>query len=243
MINYVQAENIKCKRIFAKKLVIIAPLCMVLLAIKTGIYFTVNGYNWWYTMILPGFITLLTALINQNEEKKLAYRAVFALPVSLKKTWCAKTSLICIYIVIASLIHMCGILLGMFTIRTGMSLPVYKIITATLLLIVTSLWQVPLCLFLSKKFGLLTTVLLNIGIGIPLGILAAGKPFWWACPYSWSVRLMCPVLGILPNGLFVKAGDPLLNSGVIPIGAALSVILFILLLTVTAKWFSNLEVK
>lgn len=243
MLNYIKAENLKCRGTFAKKLVVIAPVCMVLLAVCTGMYFTVNGYNWWYTMILPGFITLVTALINQIEEKKLAYRAVFALPVNLKKTWYAKTALICIYIAIANLIHMCGILLGMFTIRAGMSLPVYKIFTATLILIVTSLWQVPLCLFLSKKFGLLMTVLLNIGIGITLGIFAAGKTLWWVCPYSWSTRLMCPVLGILPNGLFAKIGDVMLDKSVIPVGVILSAAIFILLIIITANWFSKLEAK
>lgn len=245
MIKYIQAENLKLKRTFARKLVIIAPVCTVLLAFLSGMYFVVNGYNWWYALIFPGFVTLLTALVNLNEEKKLHCRAVFALPVSLRKTWIAKTAVIGIYVAAASVIHLAGILLGMFTVRAcpGMTVVVYKLVLATLLLIVVSLWQIPLCLFLSKKCGLLATVLLNLGGGTVLDLVAASKSFWWACPYSWATRMMCPVLGLLPSGLFADSGDPLLNPASIPEGTVLSLVLFAVLLFLTANWFRKQEVK
>lgn len=240
-----RAENLKCKRTFARKLVVIAPVCTVLLAFMGGIYFVANGYNWWYVLLFPGFITLLTALVNLNEEKKLHYRAVFAMPVSLAKTWTAKTALIGIYVAAASVIHLGGILLGMFTVRScpGMTVPADKLMLATLLLIVTSLWQIPLCLFLSKKCGLLFTVLFNVGGGTALNLLTVSKFFWWVCPYSWAARLMCPVLGLLPNGLFAKSGDPMLNPSSIPAGIVLSLALFAVLLLLTADWFRRQEVK
>lgn len=243
MLNYIKAENLKCSRTFAKKLVVIAPVCMLLLALISGEYFVVNGYNWWYTLIFPGFVTLLTALVNQNEDNKLRYRAVFALPVSLKKTWIAKVSLIGIYVSVANIIHLAGILLGKATYNTASTIASYQVIAASVILIVTSLWQIPLCLFLSKKFGLLITILLNLGGGTVLQIFAASKAYWWACPYSWTARLMCPVLGVLPQGVMAEAGDPLLNSGVIPLGIILSIALFALLLIVTAHWFPKQEVK
>lgn len=243
MLNYIKAENLKCKGTFAKKLVVIAPVCMLLLAFISGKYFVVNGYNWWYTLILPGFVTLLTALVNQNEDNKLHYRAVFALPVSLKKTWIAKVSLIGIYVSVANIIHMAGIILGRATYNTASTIVSYQVIAASVILIVTSLWQIPLCLFLSKKFGLLITILLNLGGGTVLQIFAASKSYWWACPYSWAARLMCPVLDVLPQGVMAKAGDTLLNPGVIPLGIVLSIILFTLLLLVTSQWFPKQEVK
>lgn len=243
MLNYIRAENLKCKGTFAKKLVVIAPICIVLLSIIEGKYFVINGYNWWYTLILPGFVTLLTALVNQNEENKLHYRAVFVLPVSLKKTWIAKVSLIGIYISVASIIHLAGILLGKATYNTASTIASYQIIAASVILIVTSLWQIPVCLFLSKKIGLLATILLNLGGGIILEFFAASKPYWWACPYSWAARLMCPVLGILPQGVMANANDPLLNPGVIPVGIILSLVLFTLLTIATAHWFPSQEVK
>jgi lantibiotic protection ABC transporter MutE/EpiE family permease subunit len=243
MPNYLKAENLKCKGTFAQKLVVLAPAVMILLALISGRYFVENGYNWWYVLILPGFITLLSALVNQYEEKKLSYRAVLALPVNLKRIWISKVSLIGVYMAIASLIHLAGILLGMTFYNTSSRVSAGQVIGATFILIITSLWQIPLCLFLSKKFGLMPTVFLNLCGGITLEILAADKTWWWVCPYSWPTRLMCPVLGVLPQGVMAKPGDPLLNAGVIPVGIVLSIAFFALLLFLTTQWFPKQEVK
>lgn len=243
MLNYLKAENLKCSRTFAKKLVVIAPLFMVLLAGISGMYLVQNGYNWWYVIILPGFITLTTALVNQIDEKKLHYWPVLALPVSLQKIWISKVMLIAVYITIACLLHLAGMILCKFIINPTSAVSISQMAGATLILIVVFLWQTPFCLFLSKKFGLMSTVLINAGGGIVLNICAATEPFWWACPYSWPARLMCPVLGVLPNGTLASHGDILMNPGVIPVGIALSIALFLLLLAVTAKWFRKQEVK
>lgn len=243
MLNYFKAENLKCRRTFAKKLVFLAPMLMVLLAGISGIYVVQNGYNWWYIIILPGFITLVTALVNQIEERKLRYRTVFALPLSMEKVWIAKVLLIAAYTSIACLLHLGGIILGKLLINPTSTISIVKMVTATFILIVVSLWQIPLCLFLSKKLGLMAAVIVNLGIGIVMDILAATERFWWACPYSWTSRLMCPVLGVLPNGTLASKGDALLNPVVIPMGIALSASLFVLLLIVTANWFRTQEVK
>ncbi|MBC3798227.1 lantibiotic immunity ABC transporter MutE/EpiE family permease subunit [Acetobacterium tundrae] len=243
MINVIKAENLKAKRTFAKKMVFIAPLFMLLLAIISGQYFVQNGYNWWYTMILPGFITLITALLNQNEEKKLKYRPVFALPISLKKIWLGKVTVTGIYVAVANIILLVGMIAGKIFYNTSSTISVTQMITATLILIIVSFWQIPWCLFLSKKFGIVTAILINVGGGIILGIAAAAKSFWWLCPYSWITRMMCPVLGILPNGTLAPVGDVMLNPNVIPLGVVLSMVFFVIVLGVTAWWFSRQEVK
>jgi hypothetical protein len=76
-----------------------------------------------------------------------------------------------------------------------------------------------------------------------LDICAATKDLWWVCSYSWANRLMCSVLGVLPNGTNALQGDALLNRGVLPVGIALSAALFLLLLAATANWFQKQEVK
>lgn len=243
MLNFLKAEDLKCRRTFAKKLVFITPLLTVLLAGLSGMYLVQNGYNWWYTILFPGFITLTTALVNQKEERKLQYRSVFPLPVSLKKIWISKVLLIAIYTSAASILHLAGISLGKLLINPTSTITVSQMTGATLILIFVSLWQIPFCLFLSKKFGLMAAMLINLGAGIVLGIFAATESFWWACPYSWATRLMCPVLGILPNGTIASQGNALRNPGVIPVGLILSIALFFLLLAVTAKWFQRQEVK
>ena len=87
------------------------------------------------------------------------------------------------------------------------------------------------------------TVILQVGIGDVLGILFATKSNWWLCPYSWTARMITPVLGILPNGTLAPSGDPLLNPSVVPIGIALSLVLFALLLLATTVWFSRQEAR
>lgn len=243
LLHYIKAENLKCNKTFAKKLILIAPIFMIILASINANFFVENGFNWWYIMIFPSYLTLLSALVNQIEDKKLNYRAVFSLPISLMKTWLSKILLISIYSVISSAIYMAGMIFGKLSFNTSTPIQVDQIIIASIVIMITSLWQIPFCLFLSKKFSFLTTVLMNTGVGLVLGILIANKSFWWLCPYSYSTRLMCPVLGILPNGLMAKPNDLLLNTNVIPIGLILSLALFITISALTAFWFKKQEVQ
>ncbi|MEA4919961.1 MAG: lantibiotic immunity ABC transporter MutE/EpiE family permease subunit [Clostridiaceae bacterium] len=242
MLSYLKAENLKCRRTFAKKLVFIVPLITVVLSGISGMYLVQNGYNWWYTILFPGFITLVTTLVNQIEDRKLRYRSVLPLSVSLQKIWVSKVLLIALYTSATSMLHLAGIGLGKLLINPTSTATVGQMAGATLILIIASLWQIPFCLFLSKKFGLIAAILINLGAGIVLGILAATESFWWICPYSWTTRLMCPALGIRPNGTMAPQGDALLNPGVIPVGIILSFALFLALLAVTAKWFQRQEV-
>jgi ABC-2 type transport system permease protein len=168
---------------------------------------------------------------------------VFPLPVSLQKVWISKAFLIAIYTFAACILHLAGISLGKFLMNPTSTITVSQMAEATLILIIVSLWQIPFCLFLSKKFGLMAAMLINLALGIVLNIFAATESFWWACPYSWATRLMCPVLGILPNGTIAPQEDILRYPGVIPVGIVLSIALFLLLLAVTAKWFQRQEVK
>lgn len=245
MWNYIQAENLKCRRTFAKALILLAPALVLFHAALTSVWFIANGYNWWYVMILPGFLSLVPALMNQYEDKRLRYRAVFSLPVSLMKTWLAKIALIGIYLVSAGIFHFAVLALGKATIyaRYAASYSYGQMLAASLVLIVTTLWQIPFCLFLAKKFGTMVTILVNVLGGIALNVLAATEDFWWLCPYSWGARLMCPVIHVMPNGLLAKQGNTLLNTSVIPAGIILSITLFVALSLVTAEWFQKQEVR
>ena len=241
MLKYLQAENLKYKRTFVKKLIFIAPLVTLLYSLLSWKYFQNCGFNFWYMAILPGYISLMAALTNEKEEKKLRYRAVFSLPISLKKVWISKVLTNGIYMILSCMVLLCGIILGGYLISS--TIPILRVFAGAALIAVTFLWQIPLCLFLAKKLGMIWTVLINLGIGSILNVLAASTSFWWICPYSFTSRIMCPVIGILPNGLMVGNGSPLLNPVVIPIGIILSIILFFLLLIVTANWFQQQEVN
>ncbi|NMM62817.1 lantibiotic immunity ABC transporter MutE/EpiE family permease subunit [Clostridium sp. P21] len=252
MSSYLKAENLKLKKTMTKKLVLIFPLITLLFGVMSGVYYELNTFNWWYMIMLPGNIALLCALVNQKEEKKIKYRAIFSMPIDLKKVWNSKVMLIAIYVLFCCIILPLGAaLVGKFILPRIISssalkyivvIPIVHAITAAIVIAITSLWQIPICLFLAKKFGFFVPVILNVAVGITLNSMMAVKSIWWICPYSWTSRLMCPILGILPNGQMPAAKDYMLNPGVVPIGIMLSIMLFVVILIATSRWFKNQEV-
>jgi ABC-2 type transport system permease protein len=240
--QYLKAENLKFKRTFTTKLILLIPLATLMLTWFLSFnWYQVNAFNWWYVLMMPGYIALISAFSDQKETKKLGYRGILVLPVSLKKIWIAKIMNLGLYLALSCLILLIGILLGSFTVPDP--LPLGTVCLGMFLIFVTSLWQIPFCLFLSGKIGMVGTILIQAGAGFPLGVLLAIKPIWWLCPYSWTMRLMIPVLGILPNGTLAPSRDLLLNSSSIPVGITLSILLLTILLIATTGWFQKQEAR
>ena len=241
MLSCLKAENLKYRRTFIRRFALLAPAVILLLTSLSPDWRQVSGLNWWYGTMLPGCLTVMAVLTDQKDGKKLGYRAVHALPVSLIKVWIAKVLVTAEYTALATGI-LTVVILG-YGPLVPHPIAAWRILTAAVLMVLTVLWQIPLCLFLSCELGMAGAVLVNVGGGMLLGFFLVGRPFWWACPYCWTLRLMSPVLGILPNGLVGQPGDPMLSPGVLPVGAALSAALFVLLLLVTARWFAGQEVR
>lgn len=238
--DYLVAENLKLKRTFARKLIFIAPAVLLVLACVQMGYFTLNLFNWWYTMIFPGFITLAVALIEQHEGGKLAYRALLPLPVDMRRVWAAKMAIAAAYAALSTAMLTAGLLVVTvaFSLSGGTSLvsvDAAQLARGACTIVVTSLWQIPLCLLLSRMLGMGWTLGINLVGGIVAGIACASEAFWWICPWSWTMRLMVPLLGTLPNGLIAEPGDTLLDPSVIPVGATLSLVLFVVLAIVAAR--------
>lgn len=246
MINYIFAENLKHKGTFLKKLLVLMPISLILLSLfLMPSYFTTNSYNWWYVIIMPATFALIPAMMHRRENRKLNYRAVFPLNINLKKLWVSKIITAFIYMSIAAIIHMLGVYIFQFLIG-GQLTPNYGFSTllfASALLIITNIWQIPLCFFLAKKNGFIASITINAVLGLALGILISDSSFWIYCPYSWGIRLMIPVLHILPSGVLVEESNPMISNTSLYIPCVLSICLFILLTMISAKWFSKQEVK
>ncbi|MHC1685077.1 MAG: lantibiotic immunity ABC transporter MutE/EpiE family permease subunit [Clostridiaceae bacterium] len=247
MLGYLLSENIKIRRTFLKKFIWIAPMLTMLLSLFLARdYFQIDSYNWWYVMMLPGTVSLSCSLLSRVDGS-MKNRSVMSLPVNLKKLWVAKV-LIGIKNLVTScmIIFIVGQLISLFIhSNTMIKIPFLNGLWGTLLLIITFMWQVPLCMFLGNKIGLFPTTLLNVAANILFGVMAVEK-FWWIVPFSYPARLMCPVLRILPNGLLAQPGSQtftpeLLNYLVIPFASVISLILFIGVTYLTAKWFDKQE--
>ena len=246
MISYILAENLKHKGTFLKKLLVIMPISLILLSLfLMPSYFTTNSYNWWYVIIMPATFALIPAMMDRKESRKLNYRAVFPLNINLKKLWVSKIITTFIYMSIAAIIHMLGVYIFQFLIGWQLT-PNYGFSTLVLtsfLLILTNIWQIPLCFFLAKKFGFIASIIMNAVLGLGLGILLSDSSFWIYCPYSWGIRLMIPVMGILPSGVLIEASNPMVSNTSLLIPCILSICLFTLLTIISAKWFSKQEVE
>ena len=246
MINFILAENLKHKGTFLKKLLVIMPISLILLSLfLMPSYFTTNSYNWWYVIIMPATFALIPAMMDRKESRKLNYRAVFPLNINLKKLWVSKIITAFVYMSIATIIHMLGVYIFQFLIGEQLT-PNYGFSTllfASFLLIITNIWQIPLCFFLAKKFGFIASIAVNAVLGLGAGILLSDGSFWIYCPYSWGIRLMIPVMHILPSGVLTEVSNPIISSTSLYIPCFLSICLFTLLTIISANWFSKQEVK
>lgn len=249
MLEYFLSENMKINHTFVKKLVFIAPLMVILLSIfLTANYFQVDIYNWWYTSILPGTISLGSSLLVRVDGS-MKNKGVMSLPVDLKKIWIAKIlvgvkniSISCIIIFIAGQ-------LSVFIIKMDSASNISMIsgLCGTLVIIITSIWQIPICFFLSNKIGIFPTIVLSMIVSVFSVIMAVNK-FWWTNPFAYTDRLMCPILKLLPNGLVAKPDSQtftpeLLSVWGIPFGVLICIVLFIAITYLTAKWYEKQEVK
>lgn len=249
MVPYLISEKIKIRHTFLNKLIWLAPLTtMLLLFLLSGNYFQVSSYNWWYIAILPGMLSLSCVLLAEK-DKKMNNQAILSLPVSLKRVWISKVLLILGILICSCMIFFCGIQLSSLLLNKEnfRIIPAANALLGSILLIVTFMWQIPVCLFLGNKIGVFPTILLNIGAN-GAGVVFATSSIWIMNPYTYPSRLMIPALKILPNGLPAEPGSvtftpELLSYHVILPGVVIAVVLFLFFTYVTAKWFEKQEAK
>jgi len=175
MLSILKAEQLKWKRTFIPALLWLTPLVTWLLSavLMGGSYFQTGAYNWWYTMLLPGALTICCALVVET----------------------------------------------------------------------AFLWQIPLCLFLAAKLGTYLAILFNLAANIVGIVVFADGKLWYIYPFAIGARLICSTIGMLPNGLPVPEGSPLLNTNVIFPGIIMALAWFIIVCFLTAKWFQKREAK
>lgn len=111
-------------------------------------------------------------------------------------------------------------------------------ITGSIGIILASVWQIPLCLYLAHKTGMFVPIVLNTILGIVLSTATAlGNTIaWWFVPYCWAAKLAEPLMGIEINGTY--AGNCGFSIAIM-ISISLSILLFLILSYADAKDFSK----
>lgn len=238
--DIVRAEHMKLNHTFGRKLAVIAPLLTFLLALflTTGMrqFFSVSVWNWWYVMMMPGMMAAFCCLLIKKDKKNKYYH-ILSLPMPPEASWFGKIVYCAFTLLFSNLVISLGTAAASIFFGVGIS-PLSGFLAA-LILSISGLWMIPLLLFLSARFGMFVSMF----IGIFLFVFGTGgladTAYWWIIPASVPMRLMCPVLGILPNGLPVPAGSAMLDRSVILPGILLSLLWFIVLTFLTTKWFQR----
>ncbi|KYD26333.1 hypothetical protein B4113_1111 [Geobacillus sp. B4113_201601] len=247
MLNMFESERLKYQRTFAKKLVFIAPLFFILYAVITmpamnsaHNYFEYTVFNWWPLIFVPIGTALIASLSIMREKKSGNDKALRCLDISITGLWWSKIAVVAYYLLLSTVELIILLVLLKWLVPSSLSSAVVAG-CAGLVIWLTSLSYIPIGLFVAERFGIVVSIIVSV-IGLAVGVIAATTPYWLFIPWSWGMRLMCPIVGVHPNGVPLKTGDPLSDPSVIPIGLAMALAMFLLLSFLTAVWFARKEV-
>ena len=107
---------------------------------------------------------------------------------------------------------------------------------------ITTMWQIPFSFIISKKLGVIFSVVVNLAISFS-GVVLGLKPYWMFCPWAWVNRSMISILGILPNGLPVEEDLIHAQSYDVLIAIVASVVLTMLLSIVSTTLYKKSEAR
>ena len=196
-------------------------------------------WNWWYTLLLPGMLAIICYL-SITREKKTRYYHLMTLSISKRKLVMGKIIYMGCVILVSDMIIFVGATFGGFLLTT--CVPFGGALAAVLVLSITQLWEIPLLLFLSERFGMIVELLVCLVLTVG-GVIIAPTGKWYFFVSSIPVRILCPLLHILPNGIRAEEGNPLLDAGVVFPGICISIIWFIAATFLFLNWFDKREGK
>ena len=201
-------------------------------------------FNIWTVAFLPLGMALFAFLTDSQERKAGNYRALRAHNVSPARIWIDKIIVMAIHTFLSTVVLMAAaIISGLITTTTGKwDIPWRTLLAAGMLTWLSTLVLISIQLWAAAWKGMFFSMGLGFA-GMLVGVFAAAKPYWVFCPWSWGTRMMCPLLQLNPNGVMLDAGDPLLNSSVLPIGIVVSILVFFVVTAATAIWFNRREVR
>lgn len=243
------AELLKYKRTFMAKLVIFIPLFFAVYSLATdylipGAYdwngILVLSFNWWPVAFLPMGFGLFAGMVASQEKKAGGYRVLKAEALAPQRVWLAKIGGMAVISACSSLVliagdMVCGLIEG--------DVPPFRVVVvAAVLCWLSTLALIPLQLWLATWAGMLSSIALGVA-GSLVGVLLAPTKLWLFCPWSWAIRLMCPTIGVHPNGTILPEGSRLFDASVIPQGLVVSLLALVVFSILTAMWFARRDVK
>ena len=236
--NYLKSEHLKFRRTISNRLLFIIPLMTAIFAWIVGgfIGFQYTALYWWYAFLLPGAVAILCSLSHRKEENAGKYYSVFSMPVNLSKFEIAKEIILIEKLVVAAVFLAIIISISNIISPATAVYSVLQSIAGSIGIILASVWQIPLCLYLARKTGPFLPIFLNTVPGIFMPVALGNTVVWWFVPYCYAAKLADPLMGIELNGTFEG------NCGfsiTVLISIVLSILLFLILSYADAKDFSK----
>ena len=115
MTNIIRAEFLKSKRTMSSKLILAFPIIALVMAFVLTLGMT-NAYaesawNWWYTLLLPGMIAIVSYL-SVMREKKNGYYNIKTLPKEKRNLMFGKIIYLGILVLVSNAVLFAGASLG-----------------------------------------------------------------------------------------------------------------------------------
>lgn len=236
--EYLEAEHLTLKHTMFNRLLVIAPFCTAAFAFLAGGFSGLQymGLYWWYAFLLQGTVAVLCVLSWQKEERAGKFCGIYSMPVDLRRFERAKN------LVAAEKLLVSGIVLALFLSVPHLLSPqlvvygVGKMFLGSILIILASLWQIPLCFMLVRKMGTVLPVIINTIVGLLTIAVIGNTPLWWVWPYCWPAKLAENFMGIGVNGVWAEEAA---NLPLVLAVLAASLLLFVLLTMFDEKNFAG----
>lgn len=252
LVSALRAEALKFRHAAPVRLAIVMALPFALIGAMTGFgkALSFSPWNYWYALLMPVTIALVTACVA-NADARLKNRSILGAGAPLRTSWWAKV-LYCLALSLLSNLVVFAIYLVAAAFGAGGPAPdtlfaaALTMLSATLVVTVTSAWMIPVGLFLTARAGMLA------GIFVPLAVQLVGGFAWSAIPvpqlFPPSATMVIPTafLPVLPSGEPLAAdtvlGGALAASGALTVtGLVVAAVVFAALSVAGAAWFKRSE--
>ncbi len=204
--NYVIAESIKTRRTILTYFIALAPAINILICVLIAGLGNVQSFGiyWWCTFMMPALAALFCSEHERQNRKSGNDKMIYTYPVDLFGFRLAGITAIAIklfwaYLVMALVLSVLSPFVGQ------MRISVPETAGAFAVLFLCSLWMIPACLILSRKFNIYILMAVNVICNIALPPFIANTAFWVLCPYCYGPKAIEALAGIKITGDYIEA--------------------------------------
>ncbi|MGT2784956.1 lantibiotic immunity ABC transporter MutE/EpiE family permease subunit [Streptococcus merionis] len=246
MTKIILSNLLKIKNTSIYKLVFLFPIICIMLSL---LFSALGGesilrltaettLNQWGIIWINVIISVNSGLLNKLEKDSNKYSIFLSRDVDLKKVEYTRV------ILIAFINLTISIILGLMLVVVSLVIPtpsitsLGRILLTILLLWLTTLWQIPLTLWLSRKTNLYFVMIINTISPLIIGTSFSLLDKWYLFPYDWSMKLLEPMTGMRINGI-PFGSDFIPDYSLVFISLSLGIFFFILLTELAAISFKR----